>query len=101
MSIEPAAGTTKALILCGAIHGAARFRRAGRSVCRNFSVGCNLDAARAAVPPPRSIGYTPAAAPRTDAYNFRAAGYNSGATCNLDAARAAVEYIGGNACRLQ
>ena len=98
MGIEPAAGTTKALILCGAIHGAARFRRAECSVCRNFSVGCNLDAAAS---PSRSIGYTPAAAPRTDAYNFRAAGYNPGAMCNLDAARAAVEYIGGNACGLQ
>ena len=97
MGIEPAAVAAKALILCGAIHGAARFRRAECSVCRNFSVGCNLDAA---APPPRSIGYTPAADPRTDAYNLRAAGYNSGATYNLRTARAAVEYIGGNACRL-
>ena len=98
MSIEPTAGAAKALILCGAIYGAARFRRAGRGVCRNFSVGCNLDAA---APPPRSIGYTPVADPRTDAYNLRAAGYSSGATCNLRTARAAVEYIGGNACGLQ
>ena len=101
MGIEPAARTAKAFILCRAIHGAARFRRAGRGVCRNFSVDCNLDAACAAVPPPRSIGYTPAADPRTDAYNLRAAGYNSGATCNLCTARTAVEYIGGNACGLQ
>ena len=98
MGIEPAAGAAKALILCRAIHGAARFRRAGRGVCRNFSVGCNFDAA---VPPPRSIGYPPAAAPRTDAYNFRTAGYNPGATCNLRTARTAVEYIGSNACGLQ
>ena len=98
MGIEPTARTAKAFILCRAIHGATRFRRAGRGVCRNFSVGCNFGTA---APPPPSIGYTPAAAPRTDAYNLRAVGYNSGATCNLCTARAAVEYIGGNACGLQ
>lgn len=98
MGIEPTARTAKAFILCRAIHGAARFCRAECSVRRNFSVGCNLGAAAL---PPRSIGYTPAAAPRTDAYNLRAAGYNLGGTCNLGAARTAVEYIGGNACGLQ